>query len=1134
MWAKRFRKSAARRSFALALVGWVLLWVVAPAHGVPVFGDRFSLKQPDGTAVEVRIWGDEYYQVVESLDGYTLVRDPQSGVICYATLTAEGDLASTGVPANAPPAAKSGLAPHLRPSAKLVALRVQEARLRIQGPAKARRAAPTTGAVEGLCLLVDFSDVPQTIPRADIESFCNLPGYTGYGNNGSVRDYFHDVSNGNLTYTNVLPANIGPNGYYRATYPKSHYDDPGEPAGPGAVELITEALNALQAQGFDFSAYDKDGDGAVDAVNCFYAGTTSSGWAMGLWPHQGGIHWTSGSGVAVTAYQISDLDTGPTLATFCHENGHLVCDWPDLYDYDIGEDDSRGVGLFCLMCAYGSQTNPVEPCAPLKELAGWGSVTALSTPQTGLGLAAGANAFYKLVNPDAPTEYFLLENRQAAGRDAALPASGLALWHVDTQGSNDWQQQTPALHYFATLVQADGRWDLEGNVNSGDSSDLWGAPVYTHCGLNTSPNTNWWSGMPSELDISNVSASGPAMTFDFAPPRLKMTPYAALESQGPQGGPFAPVSAAFTLQNTGAASVGWTASPGQAWIAVSPAGGTLAPGATASVQVSYAAAAGALAPGVYESGVTVTNTGSGEAQVRPVRLQVGTVDFFTEHFQNDDGDLAFSTLTLTPDGSGGRYSACRATAVAFPTDPAGGTPLYLSDDDAIRVALSGGQQVQLYGQAYGAFYVGSNGYLTFGGGDTSWEVSLDRHFRWPRVAALFEDLSPNLGGGVSWKQLADRAAVTYSGVPRYGTASSNSFQIELFFNGILRLTWLRLDDRGGITGLSEGKGEPFAFAETDLSAYGVCGAPLVSASMTSTAADPTRFSPIPVRVVFGEAVTGFSAADVAPTNASVTGFAAVSGNTYTFNLVPSGQGAVGASIAEGAATGVSGGATASAFIGRLYDSVPPSVAVGPPSASLTAAGPVDYPVTYTDAASVSLVPAHVALSRTGTAAGVVEILGDGVSSRVVRISNVTGSGTLAVSIAGGTAVDAAGNPAAAAGPGAAFTADNTPPMLQIVGTTLYPVEQFSVYEEPGAVAVDNNDGDLSGAVSIDASAVDTARLGHYTVVYTVADGAGNVSRRYRTVVVTPVGQANLPVAGWPAAAALVATGWLALRRRPRA
>lgn len=50
----------------------------------------FKLKQPDNSEVEVKVTGDEYYQHIESLDGYTLCRN-EDGWICYADIDADGE-----------------------------------------------------------------------------------------------------------------------------------------------------------------------------------------------------------------------------------------------------------------------------------------------------------------------------------------------------------------------------------------------------------------------------------------------------------------------------------------------------------------------------------------------------------------------------------------------------------------------------------------------------------------------------------------------------------------------------------------------------------------------------------------------------------------------------------------------------------------------------------------------------------------------------------------------------------------------------------------------------------------------------------------------------------------------------------
>ena len=77
----------------------------------------------------------------------------------------------------------------------------------------------------GLCLLIRFPDVAETITRQQIDDFCNQPGYTGFSNNGSVYDYFVHASDGMLQYRNLVTA------YYTAANNRAHYTDPAIPFG---------------------------------------------------------------------------------------------------------------------------------------------------------------------------------------------------------------------------------------------------------------------------------------------------------------------------------------------------------------------------------------------------------------------------------------------------------------------------------------------------------------------------------------------------------------------------------------------------------------------------------------------------------------------------------------------------------------------------------------------------------------------------------------------------------------------------------------------------------------------------------------------------------------------------------------
>ena len=81
----------------------------------PHYGDPWKLKQPDGTLVDVRVWGDEYYQHIETPDGYTLIRDEATQWIVYANLSADGNkLVPTNVRYGSGSPALAGVSPHIR------------------------------------------------------------------------------------------------------------------------------------------------------------------------------------------------------------------------------------------------------------------------------------------------------------------------------------------------------------------------------------------------------------------------------------------------------------------------------------------------------------------------------------------------------------------------------------------------------------------------------------------------------------------------------------------------------------------------------------------------------------------------------------------------------------------------------------------------------------------------------------------------------------------------------------------------------------------------------------------------------------------------------------------------------------
>ncbi len=494
----------------------------------PFYGKQFTFTQPDGTKLEVKGWGDQHHAVFETLDGYTVVEDPVTGFYQYAQLSHE-EAKPTGILPNVGAIVPSAISKGIRSSKNVIKSKVfsseglppgnsrwrqrrreEKSNLLASILSAAAMPAPpkrqTVGNFVGLCLLIEFPDIPATIPATEVEAFCNQVGYNGYSNNGSVYDYFLDNSSGKLKYTNIIAP------YYTAKNPRDYYTKETITQPIRAIELIEEALTYHKANGFDFSQLTSDNQDYVYALNVFYAGNVVNRWAKGLWPHSYNLNapFVLTTGKFANDYQITNMGSELTLGTFCHENGHMVCDFPDLYDYGY---ESRGVGAYCLMCAGGNANpkNPVQIGGYLKYKAGWADrITRLSAGLSATTLP-GKNDFYILSKNKS--EYYLLENRSKSGRDFALPCEGLTIWHVDEFGDNSNEQMTALSHYECSLVQADNQNDLENGTNDGDPNDLFSSGISAAFGASTSPRFAWWDGATSGIEISNIGATGTSTTF---------------------------------------------------------------------------------------------------------------------------------------------------------------------------------------------------------------------------------------------------------------------------------------------------------------------------------------------------------------------------------------------------------------------------------------------------------------------------------------------------------------------------------------------------------------------------------------------------------------------------------------------
>ena len=475
-----------------------------------IFGETLTFGQSNGPDIRLRVTGDEFYASYETLDGYTAVSDTDRGLFCYGYLH-NGILVSSGVPVTAAP--PPGVPRHLREEL-LVRNRRFEARRQRTRPLRMRATNPaaltfgpsqgllegrrlSNGAVRGLTILVEFQDVRTSVTQADVSDLLNAQNYTRNGNYCSAREYFRTVSTGKLDYSNDV---VGP---FRLSQNRSFYIN---------NLLVKEALDLAVASGVNLSNYDSRRQGVLDALNVMYAGQTQ--YEGDLWPHNSFIDLTYGA-VSTNLYLLTSAGRSSadlSIGTFCHENGHLLCRFPDMYDYGPvnREGDgvkSAGIGSYCLMGSgnhLDSGRTPAPVCAYLRDLVGWCNTEIVLNSSADLQAVHGDYDSVLKFSTGAPNEYFLVENRAKLGLDQHLPSSGLAIYHCDTLGSNEFQQGTGQRHYQCALLQADGLKHLEKNINQGDGTDLFSAVNGVAVSHATSPSTRLWSGADSGMVVSNV------------------------------------------------------------------------------------------------------------------------------------------------------------------------------------------------------------------------------------------------------------------------------------------------------------------------------------------------------------------------------------------------------------------------------------------------------------------------------------------------------------------------------------------------------------------------------------------------------------------------------------------------------
>jgi immune inhibitor A len=364
--------------------------------------------------------------------------------------------------------------------------------------------------VRVIIVLAQFSDKTMTENK---QHFQDLFFSTGVLPHGSVREYYNEVTNGLIDLQGEV---VGP---YTLPLKLAQYAHGASGTGGVSPNARTMAKDAavLANPDVNFTPYDNDGDGFVDAFIVIHAGQGAevTGSKNDIWSHKwvlpGGAY--TADGAKIYAYLTVPEDS--KIGVCAHELGHLLYGFPDLYDTDYS---SEGVGNWCLMGGgswNGRGDVPAHPSAWCKVNQGW--ATAVVQKDNSVvqipDIKTSQKAFRLWKEGMGGTEYFLVENRQKSGYDQDLPGEGLLIWHVDETIASNSDEAHPKV----ALMQADGQRDLEQGRNRGDTGDPYpGSSGNTNFNATSTPNSNSYAHADTEVAVTKISASAATMTASFA------------------------------------------------------------------------------------------------------------------------------------------------------------------------------------------------------------------------------------------------------------------------------------------------------------------------------------------------------------------------------------------------------------------------------------------------------------------------------------------------------------------------------------------------------------------------------------------------------------------------------------------
>ena len=510
---------------------FVLLCANIYCFGVYLTNVPVVITQPDESNITIYSSGDEYYNRLHDINGYTIVQN-EEGYYVYAQYNEKGDdiMASSYIVGKCNPQ-HIGLQPNITNRNKVMKNLLEMGVFdRREDNIRTGYNYPTIGTINNIVIYIRFADQAEFTDNQS--KYTNLFNNSTSGAN-SVYNYFKEASYNLLTVnSSFYPSNNGTTVLsYQDIHIKNFYLPYSSANDSGYTQsnmhqreedLLNRAVNAVRNDIPTSLNIDCNNDGYVDNI-CFIIREGDNVWGNLLWPHMSEITipilFPQINNKYVYCYNlhtenyINPKGTGVLCHEFCHSLGA-----PDLYHYYDDNQNGIPIGPWDIM---GTTRNPPQhtnvyiKCQLFHWIDNIPEITSSGT-YTLNPIRSATNNCYKIPIKDVPNEFLVLEYRRTIGAfESSLPGSGLLIYRINTtnnisRGNKDGIGCCTSDDYFY-LYRPNGSPTSNGTVNSAYFSSNSSRTIFS---TKTNPYSLLSDTTIANVQIKNITSASSTISFD--------------------------------------------------------------------------------------------------------------------------------------------------------------------------------------------------------------------------------------------------------------------------------------------------------------------------------------------------------------------------------------------------------------------------------------------------------------------------------------------------------------------------------------------------------------------------------------------------------------------------------------------